>query len=273
MAAGDVQVRCRMTVGGSFDAVTSIVSGTLRRETTGSGSCTGALRVDLATLDTGIGLRNEHLRSSYLELEPLARFRAVNHEWKGIQPLDAGVRRRFIRTSAERSCNPPARRARRGGGRDRRARRRRISAAKTLQATHVHRHAILGAATHTASANRVVSVQAPCLTFARRGTREDGRPHQNGFRSAWQAVARHARCASQASRNAHQSPRLLTPGAVIPDPTTTRNHRPSGLRNQRLGPRGAAPDSVENPRPDSAPPARFTARPKRTVPTETRSVL
>ena len=69
VAAGNVRVRCRMTVGGSFDAVTSNVSGTLRRETTDSGSYTGELRVDLSTLDTGIGLRNEHLRSSYLELD------------------------------------------------------------------------------------------------------------------------------------------------------------------------------------------------------------
>lgn len=68
IAAGDVRVRCRMTIGGSFDAVTSNVSGTLRRETTNTGSYTGELRVDLSTLDTGIGLRNEHLRNSYLEL-------------------------------------------------------------------------------------------------------------------------------------------------------------------------------------------------------------
>ena len=69
IAGGEVRVRCRMTVGGSFDAVTSIVSGTLRRETPDTGSYTGELRVDLATLDTGIGLRNEHLRSTYLELD------------------------------------------------------------------------------------------------------------------------------------------------------------------------------------------------------------
>ena len=69
VAAGDVRVRCRMTVGGSFDAVTSDVSGTLRRETSPTGSYGGELRVDLSTLDTGIGLRNEHLRSGYLEIE------------------------------------------------------------------------------------------------------------------------------------------------------------------------------------------------------------
>jgi polyisoprenoid-binding protein YceI len=69
VAGGEVRVRCRMTVGGSFDAVTSDVSGTLQRGPSDLGSYTGALRVALATLDTGIGLRNEHLRSTYLELD------------------------------------------------------------------------------------------------------------------------------------------------------------------------------------------------------------
>lgn len=75
VAAGDVRVRCRMTVGGSFDAVTSDVSGTLRREASDTGSYTGELRVALATLDTGIGLRNEHLRTTYLELDRGPAFR------------------------------------------------------------------------------------------------------------------------------------------------------------------------------------------------------
>ncbi|MYN66152.1 MAG: YceI family protein [Acidobacteria bacterium] len=67
IAAGDVRVRCRMTIGGSFDAVTSALSGTLRGEPLDP-RYTGELRVDLAALDTGIALRNEHLRNSYLEL-------------------------------------------------------------------------------------------------------------------------------------------------------------------------------------------------------------
>ena len=77
IAAGDVRVRCRMTVGGSFDAVTSDVSGTLQRGPSDLGSYTGALRVALETLDTGIGLRNEHLRSTYLELDRGPEFRAA----------------------------------------------------------------------------------------------------------------------------------------------------------------------------------------------------
>ena len=64
-----------MTVGGSFDAVTSDVSGTLRREASDADSYTGELRVALATLDTGIGLRNEHLRTTYLELDRGREFR------------------------------------------------------------------------------------------------------------------------------------------------------------------------------------------------------
>ena len=72
---GDVQVRCRLTVGGSFDAVTSSISGTLRRATPDTSSYRGELRVDLTALDTGIGLRNEHLRSSYLEVERGPDFR------------------------------------------------------------------------------------------------------------------------------------------------------------------------------------------------------
>ena len=75
VSAGEVRVRCRMTVGGSFNAVTSSVSGTLRREPSDAGSYTGELRVALETLDTGIGLRNEHLRSTFLELDRGPEFR------------------------------------------------------------------------------------------------------------------------------------------------------------------------------------------------------
>lgn len=75
IAAGEVRVRCRMTVGGSFDAVTSSVSGTLRRETPDIGSYTGEILVDLATLDTGIALRNQHLRTTYLDTERGPGFR------------------------------------------------------------------------------------------------------------------------------------------------------------------------------------------------------
>ena len=73
--SGDVQVRCRLTVGGSFDAVTTALSGTLARATPDGADYSGELRVDLSTLDSGIGLRNSHLRDNYLEVERGPEFR------------------------------------------------------------------------------------------------------------------------------------------------------------------------------------------------------
>ena len=75
VSSGDVRVRCRMTVGGSFDAITSALSGTLRGSPRGAVAFEGELRVDLAGLETGIGLRDEHLRANYLEIERGPAFR------------------------------------------------------------------------------------------------------------------------------------------------------------------------------------------------------
>ena len=73
--SGDVQVRCRMTVGGSFNAVTSSLSGTLQPGSPDGGDYAGGLRVDLATFDTGIDLRDSHLRDNYLEVARGPEFR------------------------------------------------------------------------------------------------------------------------------------------------------------------------------------------------------
>ena len=92
VASGDVRVRCRLTVGGSFDAFTSAISGTLRSAAADAESYTGALRVDLATLDSGIGLRNSHLRGNYLEVERGPEFRhAVLSGIRLDEPLPAGA--------------------------------------------------------------------------------------------------------------------------------------------------------------------------------------
>lgn len=69
VSSGDVEVRCRLTVGGSFNVATTALSGTLQRSTLDGADYAGELRVDLATLDSGIELRNSHLRGTYLELE------------------------------------------------------------------------------------------------------------------------------------------------------------------------------------------------------------
>ena len=69
VAEGTVQVRCPLTVGGSFNAVTSAIVGRLSRRESSGPAYNGTLAVDLATLDTGIGLRNNHMRETYLEID------------------------------------------------------------------------------------------------------------------------------------------------------------------------------------------------------------
>jgi polyisoprenoid-binding protein YceI len=64
----DVRVVCPMTVGGSFDAKTASLSGTLSLAGARPAILDGRLQSDLRTLDTGIALRNDHLRDKYLEV-------------------------------------------------------------------------------------------------------------------------------------------------------------------------------------------------------------
>lgn len=67
-----------MTVGGSFEAKTATLTGTLTLTASHGAQLSGDLVVDLADLDTGIGLRNEHLRNTYLEVSKDTAFqRAV----------------------------------------------------------------------------------------------------------------------------------------------------------------------------------------------------
>ena len=68
VAQGDVRVICPMTIGGSFEAKTTTLEGSVTRSASDPTAFEGTLAVDLRTLDTGIGLRNEHLRENYLEV-------------------------------------------------------------------------------------------------------------------------------------------------------------------------------------------------------------
>ena len=65
---GDVRVVCPLTVGGSFEAKTASLVGTLTPVSTRPAAFAGPLTVDLRTLDTSIGLRDEHMRKTYLEV-------------------------------------------------------------------------------------------------------------------------------------------------------------------------------------------------------------
>lgn len=66
VTSGRVRVVCPLTVGGSFDAVTTAITGSVAAGTSG-GALAASFAVDLTQLDTGIGLRNNHMRDKYLE--------------------------------------------------------------------------------------------------------------------------------------------------------------------------------------------------------------
>ena len=70
---GAVVVFCPMTVGGSFEARTASISGSVGFPGV-PGALDGSFQVDLKTLDTGIDLRNRHLRDNYLEIGKGAGF-------------------------------------------------------------------------------------------------------------------------------------------------------------------------------------------------------
>lgn len=68
VTTGDVKVLVPMKPGGSFETRTTALTGTVSVGTGVPLPVAGELSVDLATLDTGIALRNQHLRENYLEL-------------------------------------------------------------------------------------------------------------------------------------------------------------------------------------------------------------
>jgi hypothetical protein len=69
VVGGDVTVVCPLTVGGSFEAKTKALSGDVGPAPQQAGGVGGALLVKLDTLETGISLRDRHLRETYLEVE------------------------------------------------------------------------------------------------------------------------------------------------------------------------------------------------------------
>lgn len=68
LASGEVRISVPLRPGGAFEARTSALVGELRASGSTPVLLTGRLVVDLATIDTGIGLRNRHLRENYLEI-------------------------------------------------------------------------------------------------------------------------------------------------------------------------------------------------------------
>ena len=65
---GTVRVLCPITVGGSFEATTPEITGSTTLAAPRPPAFTGEIVVDLRNIDTGISLRNRHLRENYLEV-------------------------------------------------------------------------------------------------------------------------------------------------------------------------------------------------------------
>lgn len=68
IARGEANMLVPLKPGGAFAATTQSLSGTLTLEQAKPARLSGEVSMDLATIDTGIGLRNQHLREKYLEV-------------------------------------------------------------------------------------------------------------------------------------------------------------------------------------------------------------
>src|SRR5262245_38029570 len=84
-----VTVMCPLTVGGSFEARTSAVVGDVALADA-SGAVSGAVQVDLATLQTGIGLRDRHMKDKYLEISRSDTFATARLEEIHLERAEEG---------------------------------------------------------------------------------------------------------------------------------------------------------------------------------------
>ena len=87
VSGAEVVVVCPLTVGGSFEARTKSVSGEVAASAADPGSMTGALRVDLQTLATGIAVRDRHMRENYLEVEKGPDFAVATFDNERVEKL------------------------------------------------------------------------------------------------------------------------------------------------------------------------------------------
>jgi len=88
--SGEVRVTCPLTIGGSFEARTTALTGSVSAGA-GSASLDGELSVDLKTLDTGIGLRNRHMLDNYLEVQKGGDFEVAAVSQIDLGTLQSGI--------------------------------------------------------------------------------------------------------------------------------------------------------------------------------------
>jgi polyisoprenoid-binding protein YceI len=87
ISGADVTVVCPLTVGGSFQARTKSVSGEVAPAKQ-PGIVGGRLKIDLKTLETGISLRDRHMRSNYLEVQKGPQFAVATFDNIRVEKLD-----------------------------------------------------------------------------------------------------------------------------------------------------------------------------------------
>ena len=88
VASGEVTVMCPLTVGGSFEAKTKNLSGDVTPTSDEQGAVRGALKVELQTLETGIGIRDRHMKNNYLEVEKGPGFATATIEDIRVEKLE-----------------------------------------------------------------------------------------------------------------------------------------------------------------------------------------
>ena len=85
VTSAEVTVTCPLTIGGSFEAKTTAMSGSVTPDS--NGAVKGTFAVELMKLETGISLRDRHLRNNYLEVQKGADFAVAKFENIKIQKL------------------------------------------------------------------------------------------------------------------------------------------------------------------------------------------
>jgi polyisoprenoid-binding protein YceI len=88
---GSVRVLCPLTVGGSFEARGQGLKGSLSLKTAQPATFDGKIEMPLQGLDTGIGLRNEHMKDNYLEIGKGPDFATASLSAITLQGADAST--------------------------------------------------------------------------------------------------------------------------------------------------------------------------------------
>jgi polyisoprenoid-binding protein YceI len=90
ITAGRISIVCSLTVGGSFEARTKSLTGELRVPPAEGATVAvqGTFQVDFQTLETGIGLRDRHMRRDYLHVDKGENFSTATLSDLRIEKLD-----------------------------------------------------------------------------------------------------------------------------------------------------------------------------------------